>query len=62
MMVIQPEFEDDDEMRRAITEALEELLQRGFVEVIGIDENGEWLYQATEAGREFHKRQQGNQQ
>jgi len=49
-------------MRRAITEALEELLQRGFVEVIGIDENGEWLYQATEAGREFHKRQQGNQQ
>lgn len=62
MMVIQPEFEDDDEMRRAITEALEELLQRGFIEVIGIDENGEWLYQATEAGKEFHKRQQGNQQ
>jgi len=61
-MVIQPEFEDDDEMRRAITEALEELLQRGFIEVIGIDENGEWLYQATEAGKEFHKRQQGNQQ
>jgi len=62
MMVIQPEFEDDDEMRRAITEALEELLQRGFIEVIGIDENGEWLYQATEAGKEFHRRQQGNQQ
>jgi len=62
MMVIQPEFEDDDEMRRAITEALEELLQRGFIEVIGIDENGEWLYQATEAGKEFHRKQQGNQQ
>jgi hypothetical protein len=47
---------DDEEMMETIKEALDELIQLGYVEVIGIDENGEWLYKATDAGIKFHKR------
>lgn len=56
-MVLQPEFGDDEEMMEAIKEALEELLSRGYVEIVGIDENGEWLYKATEKGIDFYKNQ-----
>ena len=56
-MVLQPEFGDDEEMMEAIKEALEELLSRGYVEIVGIDENGEWLYKATEKGIDFYRNQ-----
>lgn len=54
-MAIQPEFGSDDEMMEAIKEALEELLLRGYIEIVGIDKDGEWLYQATPAGIDFYK-------
>jgi len=53
------DFDDDEDMVETIKEALDELIKRGYVEVIGIDEKGEWLYKATEAGIEFHKRNRG---
>jgi len=54
-VILQPEFGDDDEMMEVIKEALDELLKRGYVEIVGIDKNGEWLYQATEKGIDFYK-------
>ena len=48
-------FGDDEEMMEVIKEALDELLSRGYVEIVGIDENGEWLYKATPAGIDFYK-------
>lgn len=46
---------DDDEIMETIKEAVNELLEKGFVEMVGIDENGEWLYRATPAGIEYYK-------
>lgn len=54
-MKFSPNFGDDEEMMEVIKEALDELLARGYVEIVGIDENGEWLYQATPAGIDFYK-------
>lgn len=54
-MILQPEFGDDEEMMDVIKAALEELLKRGYVEIVGIDPNGEWLYKATEKGIDFYK-------
>jgi len=54
-VILQPEFGDDDEMMEVIKEALDKLLSRGYVEIVGIDKNGEWLYQATEKGIDFYK-------
>jgi hypothetical protein len=36
-----------------IQQALEELQRLGFVEVVGIKPDGEWLYGATELGVQF---------
>ena len=36
-----------------IQQALEELQRLGFVEVVGIKPDGEWLYGATELGVKF---------
>lgn len=54
-MNLSPDFGDDEEMMEVIKEALDELLSRGYVEIVGIDENGEWLYKATPAGIDFYK-------
>lgn len=54
-MKFSPDFGDDEEMMEVIKEALDELLSRGYVEIVGIDENGEWLYKATPAGIDFYK-------
>ncbi len=55
-MIGAPEFDDDGEMMETIKQALEQLLEKGLVEIIGIDGNGEWLYQATPKGIEFNKK------
>jgi DNA-binding PadR family transcriptional regulator len=52
-MVVVPEFGDDEEMMYVIKQALDELLQKGYLEVVGIDKNGEWLYKATEKGLKY---------
>ena len=50
---------DDEQIMEHIKEALEELLSKGYIEVVGIDKNGEWLYKATPAGIEFYKKRLG---
>jgi len=42
---------DEEELqRKVISETLEECIKLGLVEVVGINEAGEWLYGATEKG------------
>jgi DNA-binding HxlR family transcriptional regulator len=36
--------------RKVITETLDECIKLGLIEVVGINEAGEWLYGATEKG------------
>jgi hypothetical protein len=44
---------DEDELqRKIIIETLEECVKLGLVEVVGINEAGDWLYGATEKGAE----------
>ena len=62
MFILGDEFDDDDEIMQHIKEALEELTEKGYVEIVGIDENGEWLYQATPEGIEFYKRRISGQE
>ena len=40
-----------DNFKREVEEALKELVDQGYVEFVGFDENGEFLYQLTDAGR-----------
>ena len=40
-----------DDFKREIEETLKELVDEGYVEFVGFDENGEFLYQLTEEGR-----------
>ena len=35
--------------------AFAELLEQGLIEVNGITDDGQWLYAATEKGREFYQ-------
>ena len=37
---------------KEIHQTLNELIEMGLVEVIGINDDGEWLYGATPAGKE----------
>lgn len=46
----------DEELIEIIKESLDAMISLGFVEVVGIDENGEWLYKATEKGIEYYKK------
>lgn len=41
-----------EEFKREIEEAIQGLISQGLVEVVGFDENGEFLYQLTEEGRQ----------
>lgn len=34
--------------------AFAELIEQGLIEVTGITDDGQWLYAATEKGREFY--------
>ena len=47
-------IEDDDEiLNQQIKQSLNEAIGLGLVEVVGIDPNGDWLYQATPLCREL---------
>lgn len=45
--------ESDDDFNRALEENLNRLFTLGYVEIVGINESGEWLYKATEEGQKF---------
>lgn len=36
---------------KEIVEALEELTDMGLIEIVGINNDGEWLYASTDAGK-----------
>jgi DNA-binding PadR family transcriptional regulator len=40
-----------EEFKREVDEAIKELMNEGYIEFVGFDKNGEFLYQLTEAGR-----------
>ena len=40
-----------DNFKREVEDAIKGLMEQGYVEFAGFDENGEFLYQLTEAGR-----------
>ena len=40
-----------DDYKREVEEAIKELIDQGYVEFVGFDEDGEFLYQLTDAGR-----------
>ena len=40
-----------EEFKREVDEAIKELMNEGYIEFVGFDENGEFLYQLTDAGR-----------
>jgi predicted transcriptional regulator with HTH domain len=44
--------EEFDEAHQEIIKAIESLIEMGLVEVLGINEKGEWLYGATDKGKE----------
>lgn len=41
----------EDSVDNEIIQALEELIDMGFVEVVGINDRGQWLYGSTEKGK-----------
>lgn len=42
-----------DEIKSSINKAMSVLLEHGFAEVAGVNENGEFLYQATQLTRDM---------
>jgi DNA-binding HxlR family transcriptional regulator len=45
-------MDEEEFQRKVIIETLEECIKLGLVEVVGINEKGDWLYGATEKGKE----------
>ena len=45
-------MDEEEFQRKVIIETLEECIKLGLVEVVGINEAGDWLYGATEKGKE----------
>jgi hypothetical protein len=43
---------NDDPVRNEILQNIGELIELGFVEIVGITDDGEWLYGTTQAGKE----------
>ena len=43
-------MDEEDFRRKVIAETLDECLKLRLIEVVGINEAGEWLYGATEKG------------
>lgn len=42
--------EEEERERQIIKETLEDCVELGLIEVVGINDVGEWLYSATEKG------------
>jgi hypothetical protein len=43
-----------DDERDEFNRQFELMIENGLIEVIGINERGEWLYQATEKGKNLY--------
>lgn len=43
----------EDITREEIEEMVAELMRMGLIEIVGIDDKGEWLYAATESARQL---------
>jgi predicted transcriptional regulator len=53
-MSISGEFDDDESaLIEVIKSSLEELVEMGLLEIVGIETNGEWRYAATPKGHKF---------
>lgn len=44
-------YEPSEETSREILDTLEELVDMGLVEIVGITDDGQWLYGPTNAGK-----------
>lgn len=44
-------YEPQNPMDAEVIDALSELVDMGFVEIVGINPDGHWLYAATEEGK-----------
>lgn len=44
-------YEPQNPLDQEVIQALAELVDMGFVEVVGINEEGHWLYAATDEGK-----------
>jgi len=54
MSVSDEYFDDgDEEIIESIKESIEHLVEKGLITVVGIAEDGQWMYQATEKGLKF---------
>lgn len=63
MSICEPFDEDHEKMvMQEITKTLDELSKMGYIEVVGMDENGEWLYKATEAGIDYYNEKMSEEQ
>jgi hypothetical protein len=47
------DFDEYDDAMDLIRHSLNELVNMGLVEIVGITPNGEWLYGTTELGNKF---------
>lgn len=43
--------ESSERHSKEVLDALEELCDMGLIEIVGISNDGEWLYGSTEAGK-----------
>jgi len=53
MTVFEDDSSDDVELTEALRAELDYLVALGYVEIVGIDEEQEWLYRPTAAGIKF---------
>jgi hypothetical protein len=44
-----------EEQRKLIDQELQDMVDSGLIEIVGINNDGEWLYQATEAGKKLYE-------
>lgn len=53
----EPSDNDGDEMLYAhIRAALDEMIENGLIQVVGIGDDGEWFYAATDKGLEHYRK------
>jgi len=63
MSLYEPFDEDHEKMvMEEITKTLDELSRLGYIEVVGMDEHGEWLYKATESGIDYYNEKMTEEQ
>jgi len=53
MTMFEDDSSDDAGLHRALRSELDYLVSLGYVEIVGIDEDQEWLYRPTAAGIKF---------